>query len=303
MNQSRPFFSVIVPTYNRADLIAKTLQSLQKQDYDNYEIIIVDDGSTDNTAEVVKPFLDARTRYVKKENGERAAARNYGVIHASGAYVNFFDSDDIALSNHLAEAAALVKEKNHPQWFHLGYAWATPEGKIFGEVNHFKGATLNRQLTTGNHLSCNGVFIKREVATQHPFSEIRALSASEDYELWLRLAARYPLFFSNTITSWVVDHETRSVRTIHGEKLISRLKLLLYSVQQDPQVLDYFGDDFKKIKADIYSYIALHLADSPKFKAKSLQYYIQSFITYPGMVGNKRFYVIIKNLLIKWRSS
>ena len=102
MQENNPFFSVVVPTYNRGDLITKTLRSLQVQDYDNYEIIVVDDGSTDHTEEIVKGVLDHRTTYVKKANAERAAARNFGARRAKGAYVNFFDSDDLALPNHLS---------------------------------------------------------------------------------------------------------------------------------------------------------------------------------------------------------
>jgi hypothetical protein len=200
-------------------------------------------------------------------------------------------------------AASLVSEKNRPEWFHLGYAWASPEGKVFRNINGFKNLTLNKNLTSGNHLSCNGVFIRRDIALLYPFKEIRALSASEDYELWVRLAARFPLYYCNTITSWVVDHEMRSVRTIHGEKLITRLKLLLSSLESDPEVVRYYGKDFRKIKADTFSYIALHLADSRAFKRQSLQYYLRSILIYPGIVKNKRFYVIIKNLLTKWQNS
>src|SRR5687768_455415 len=117
--KAEPFISVVVPSYNRADLIAKTIISLQKQTYSNYEIIIVDDGSTDGTEEVIKEILDKRTFYVRKENAERAVARNFGAKLAKGEYVNFFDSDDIALENHLQEAAGLILRFANPEWFHL----------------------------------------------------------------------------------------------------------------------------------------------------------------------------------------
>ncbi|MFO0485654.1 MAG: glycosyltransferase family A protein, partial [Sphingobacteriia bacterium] len=78
MTQPIPFFSLVVPTYNRANLLVPTLQSLLNQDYDRYEILVVDDGSTDNTEAVVQPLLCSKLRYYKKENGERAAARTSG---------------------------------------------------------------------------------------------------------------------------------------------------------------------------------------------------------------------------------
>jgi glycosyltransferase involved in cell wall biosynthesis len=303
MQENKPFISVVVPSYNRADLIGRTLKSLQRQEYDRYEIIVVDDGSTDNTEEVVRGIADKRTSYRKKVNAERAAARNFGAGIAKGDYVNFFDSDDLALPNHLSEAAKLIQELNHPEWFHLGFAWATPDDRIIRNIDNFKVTTLNSIMAKGNPLSCNGVFVRKDIILSNPFNEDRVLSASEDYELWLRLAARYPLYYSNTVTSWVVDHDSRSVRTINGKKLIDRLLLLLKHINNDQQAVHFFGSDLKMIKADAYSYIALHLADVIKYKGKSILFLFASIIAYPGITGKKRFYAILKNLIIKWQSS
>ncbi len=295
-----PLISVVIPTYNRADLIVKTINSLQLQQYKNYEIIIVDDGSTDNTAEVVQPLLNDKTHYVLKENAERAAARNYGVSISKGEYINFFDSDDIALPNHLATAAAMIEEKGDIEWFHMAYSWADPQGNIFRETNHFSGQTLNHIMCNGNPLSCNGVIIRKDIAQKHKFNEDRALSASEDYELWCRLAARYPLHYTNTITSVVIDHEARSVRRINGDKLIRRLQLLVSYLQQDEEVRRYFGKDFDKIKMDANSYIALHLGEIPGYKLKSIFFLFKSFTNSMTVIKNKRFYATLKNILIKW---
>jgi glycosyltransferase involved in cell wall biosynthesis len=303
MQETNPFISLIVPSYNRAALISKTLNSLLDQQYNNYEIIVVDDGSTDNTEKVVKSINDLRITYVKKNNAERAAARNFGARMAKGDYVNFFDSDDLGLPNHLSTAAEMIREHDKPEWFHLGYAWATPEEKVFKEVNYYKGPTLNNLIVKGNPLSCNGVFIRKDVILTHPFNEDRSLSASEDYELWVRLAARYPLYYNNVITSLVIDHEMRSVRKSNGESLIKRLELLIQYLQQDEEVKRAFSSSFKKIKADSYSYIALHLANNPAFKRKSINYLMQSLKMYPGIAMHKRFVATIKNLLIKWQGS
>lgn len=303
MSKLDPFISIVVPSYNRANLIGGTIKSLQRQEYDNYEIIVVDDGSTDNTEEVIRAVGNDKTVYIKKNNAERAAARNFGARMANGEYINFFDSDDLALPNHLSEAAATIKKFNSPEWFHLGYAWATPEEKVFKEVNNYSGATLNQIIANGNPLSCNGVFIRKDVVAKHSFNEDRGLSASEDYELWVRLTSRFPLYYSNVITSLIIDHEMRSVRRINGEKLIQRLNLLLHYLQKDQAVITYFGKSFNKIKADCYSYIALHLAEMPLYKRKSCGYLFNSIVSYPGIIKNRRFYAIIKNLLIKWQNS
>jgi glycosyltransferase involved in cell wall biosynthesis len=116
---SQIVISIIVPTYNRGHLIEKTLLSLLNQSDSRYEIIVVDDGSTDNTEDIIKPYLSHRISYFKKENAERAAARNFGTQKARGLYVNWFDSDDIALENHVATAISCLEEHDNLDWFHL----------------------------------------------------------------------------------------------------------------------------------------------------------------------------------------
>lgn len=298
--QNKPFISVVIPCYNRADLIAATIKSLQEQDYPNYEILVIDDGSTDNTEDVVRSVATERTVYVKKTNNERAAARNVGASMAKGDYVNFFDSDDLALTNHLSEAAEMINKYNQPEWFHLSYAWGDHEGKIFRNVNTFTGTTLNGIMANGNPLGCNGVFVRKDIAQMHPFNEDRELSASEDYELWLRLAALYPLYYSNKVTSILIDHDGRSVRTINGQKLIRRLELFIYYLEQNKEVLNYYKNDFKNIRMEAHSYIALHLANNPAFKITSIRYLLKAFQDTPAMIKRKRFYATLKNILIKW---
>ena len=299
-NKDDIFFSVVIPTYNRADLIAKTLQSLLSQQYTNYEIIVVDDGSTDNTEEVVKSLGNQRIIYVKKNNAERAAARNYGAVMAKGEYINFFDSDDLAYPNHLSEAVSIIKQYQKPEWFHLSYALADPSGVVLRNAARYSSPTLNKQLVKGNILSTNGVFIKRDILLANPFNEDRELSASEDYELWCRLAARFPLVYSNTITTLVVDHEMRSVRKINGEQLITRLNSLSHHLEQDSMVAAYFGKEVNKIKMYASSYIAVHLSDQPAFKLTSIQYLIKAISQSGAIVKKSVFYAIIKNLIIKW---
>ena len=298
---SEILFSIVVPTYNRAHLITSTIESLTKQDYTNFEIIIVDDGSTDNTAEVIAPFLsDARISYYKKNNAERAAARNFGAAKAKGEYVNFFDSDDIALSNHLKVANHLVQEKQQPEWFHLAYAWAEIDHSIRNKVNNFKGETLNNIICDGNPLSCNGVFIRKDKILENRFNEKRELSASEDYDLWLRLAARFPLYYSNEVTSLIIDHDARSVRAMNPQKIIDRLNIFTNSVKSDEQIQKVFSNKLNTIQMFADLYIAVHLAPQPKYKLDSIKYLIKTIFTDISVLKTKAFYATIKNIIFKW---
>ena len=294
-DQKDIFFSVVIPTYNRADLIAKTLQSLLSQEYTNYEIIVVDDGGTDNTEEVVKSLSNQRIVYVKKNNAERAAARNYGAVMAKGEYINFFDSDDLAYPNHLSEAVRIIRQYQKPEWLHLSYAVADPSGTKVRNAARYSSPTLNKQLVKGNILSTNGVFIKRDILLANPFNEDRTLSASEDYELWCRLAARFPLVYSNIITTLVVDHEMRSVRKITGQQLINRINSLCSHLEHDNTVVSYFGNGFNQIKMYASSYISVHLSDQPAFKLTSIQYLIKA-IRQSGAIVKEKYFTLLSKI-------
>lgn len=292
---NKPLFSIVIPTYNRADFIPKTIQSLLNQSFEDFEVIVVDDGSTDNTDEVIGKIKDHRLSFYKKNNAERAAARNYGAKLAKGTYVNFFDSDDIAYSNHLEEAQRLIGKYNKPECFHLAYDWATPEGKIFKKENKFKGK-LNKQLVKRNIFSCNGVFIRTDIALENPFNEDRDLSASEDWELWLRLAVKYQYHYSNTITSQIIDHDGRSVFSINKDKLIKRKELFLKYTLGNPEVKSFIGSHLREFKANAYSYIALHLILA-KHKEEGLKYFKKSLASCPKSLFTRRGLAIIKHWL------
>lgn len=294
--------TIIVPTYNRAALLPATIKSLQNQAFRDYEIIIVDDGSTDNTEDVIREYLNEYTKYYKKDNAERAAARNYGARLATGLYVNFFDSDDLAFPNHISEAAAVIKVNENPEWFHLGFEWYNPNNKTVKKNKKRNGLLLNKSLATGNHLGCNSVFVRRDIFLLNQFNEDRLLSASEDFELWLRLASKYRLYVSNTITSQLVDHDERSVNNINGDNIIVRMLRLKYYIEVNTQIQEFYRGDVKKIYADCYSYIALHISESPSRKFQSLYFFFKAFIQSPSSLFYRRSFAIFRNLIFRWQT-
>ena len=151
------------------------------------KILVIDDGSTDDTERVLSSITDPRLTYYKKENGERGAARNYGAARAKGEYINFFDSDDTAYPNHL-ETALNFCETNRPEVFHTLYD--TKKNNAVENADHKFGATVNETLIVENSLSCNNVFIRRDIAAKHPFPDDRRMAVAEDWALWLQLASR-----------------------------------------------------------------------------------------------------------------
>jgi glycosyltransferase involved in cell wall biosynthesis len=289
-------FTVVIPSYNRGVLIGATLCSVLEQTYFDFEVIVVDDGSTDNTREVVMPFLaDPRIRYFKIENSERGAARNFGVSQSMGRYITFLDSDDIFLPWHLKTANEKVRTFHSPPAFHLGYEIL----HLNGEVNALPllPSPVNDKLLEGNFLSCMGVFLRRDVALENPFDEDRRLSGSEDYELWMRIAARVPILTFPEVTSRLINHENRSVILTNVEKLVTRISFLGKKLQSDEMFIKRFGSQLNVFDSYRTLYLALHLAMSGKrwMALKSLFFTARS---YAYVLFNYRFIVVIKKILL-----
>jgi glycosyltransferase involved in cell wall biosynthesis len=103
-----PFFSIVIPVYNRADVLPVALKSVFDQTFQDFEVIVVDDGSADDPGKVIETIGDPRVRYLKQQNAGGAAARNSGIDAAIGQFIAFLDSDDIFLPHHLQAMHALL---------------------------------------------------------------------------------------------------------------------------------------------------------------------------------------------------
>jgi glycosyltransferase involved in cell wall biosynthesis len=261
-----PFISIIIPTYNRAGLIGETIESFLAQTYEDFELIIVDDGSKDNTAEVVGSYKDSRVRYLPKANGERGAARNYGVKAARGTYITFIDSDDIAYPIALERARQQFEKLGDPACFALRYEVRVKKtGEITMPPNEIRSEFANQALKYSNVLACIGVFMKREIALSLPFEEDRQFAGTEDWLLWLKLGARYPIPYSSEICYCYFQHDDRSVMSFSEEKLRYRAEhIRKYLLEDGPSVKAYGTQTINRIYAHMLTYASLHLAMSRK---------------------------------------
>lgn len=291
-----PVFSIIIPTYNRAHLIGKTIESALKQDFTNFEVLVIDDGSKDNTEEAVKQFTDSRLHYFKKENAERGAARNFGTALANGYYVNFFDSDDLMYPNHLSVASTLISSRL-PEFFHLAYDCKLEDGKELYSVNDFTDE-VSKKILFDNKLSCNGVFLRRDIALQFPFDENRVLASSEDWHLWIRLVSRFNLFYVNVITSSVINHDQRSLLTIATEKVVVRDLYFIEKLKGDLEVMRNYGKTFDRFIAERYTFFMLGFSEQGK-KSEVAKWALRAFLLYPLILTSKRFLASIKNSMLK----
>ena len=185
---SIPTFSIIVPTFNRASSLPKVINSLINIEYPKelFEIIVINDGSEDNTLEVLRSYENYISYYSIK-NSERGYARNYGASKSKFKYLNFFDSDDLCLGNHLICAAGTIITNNFPEFIAQGFEMKTEDGKTTFKTNWRGNELLNKKLYK-NILSCDGVFIRSDIALENNFSNDRKLSGSEDWLLWFQIA-------------------------------------------------------------------------------------------------------------------
>jgi teichuronic acid biosynthesis glycosyltransferase TuaG len=226
MNMKNPLVSVIVTTYNRSEMLAETIQSILKQSFVDFELIIVDNMSQDATQEYVEGLQDSRIRFFKNPNhGVIAVNRNYGIREAKGVYIAFCDDDDLWMESKLDVQLQLLK--NNPNCV-MCYSQA----ESFLNNRTVKKAMVRREiknshffsLLQGNYIPNSSVLIKKDV-----FNQIGLLNESsdlrEDYEMWLRVAKchsiigtqqaliRYRLHFANSAGNRVAE-TMRAIRTL-----------------------------------------------------------------------------------------
>lgn len=291
-------FSIIVPVYNRPEIIKETLPLMLSQDYENYEVIAVDDGSTDNSLEVLNSIQHPKLKVYSKTNGERGAARNYGAQKANGKYVNFFDCDDWMYPNHLSVAKKLIDENSDPEVMHTSYEHKDTNGNVlFAMLPPAIGTA--RKLIYTNFLACNPVFIRRDIFLKNPFNESRKLSSAEDWEIWLRLASRYKIVSTNEVTFAIQEHEERSLNTISPEKIEARNLELNHLLSQDDAFKKFYHDKLDFFYAYSLTFIALNFANNNHTKEKAKSYLAKAFKQHPPIIFTKRYLATLKNTFLK----
>jgi glycosyltransferase involved in cell wall biosynthesis len=230
-NIDQPFFSIIIPTFNRKELLIRSVQSILNQTFGDFEIIVVDDGSTDGTRDAVRQLKATKIYYYFKANQERAIARNYGIKKAKGHYITFLDSDDRMFPYSLSLAYECITSKNYPEWFHYAYQIETESGKILRKINNRKG-DIGKSLLKGNHLSCIGVFVRSDIMSTYRFPEEPSIIGSEDYLLWLKISRKFRLTYSNKIGGIMTQHVGRSELSYNRERIINRINDSINYVKQ-----------------------------------------------------------------------
>ena len=202
-------FSIIIPTYNRAHLISKGIDSILAQTFENWELIIVDDGSTDNTKELIASYQekDARIRYIYQENSERSAARNNGIDKAKGNYICFLDSDDYYLPNHLFNLNNCISDQ--VTIYYVGLVLEREKMLLKRDELPVNGLKKFNQLCLAT-IHSQQVCIPSNIAKAYNFNPL--IRIAEDLELWIRINEHHTFkYIENSFSVVVVDHTDRTI--------------------------------------------------------------------------------------------
>lgn len=184
--------SVVIPVYNRGYIINRAVESVLTQSYPAVEIIVVDDGSTDNTQQILKNYKN-RIKVITQENKGVSSARNAGIKMASADWIALLDSDDEWLSHKLANHVEYYRENNILEIFQCEELWVRNGVRVNPKNKHRKyGGTIFKQCLPLCIVSPSAVIFKKSLWQEmNGFDE--SFSVCEDYDLWLRIAAKYPI--------------------------------------------------------------------------------------------------------------
>ncbi|OFX68948.1 MAG: hypothetical protein A2X12_05435 [Bacteroidetes bacterium GWE2_29_8] len=289
------WFSVIIPTYNRADFIKTSVESVLNQKYQNLELIIIDDGSNDDTKLIVESYSNPKIKYFYQSNQGRCFARNKGIEMASYDWVCMLDSDDIFLDNHLDVLNNLIETNLNFNVFATDQTIEGEKRKYFTkEYSNPSYIITFKDFMFTNPLALNQIcFNKKNVSTR--FYSKEDIPISEDWLFFRELTLKYSIFKSNIITNDVSIHPLRSVNIIDTEKFVyyNNYSTLIFINNND-----IANDIANKILANNYLMCA-NILLSNKLKKKGIEYFNKS-LKYKNTYFNSLFYkAIFKIILLK----
>ena len=190
-NKTTPFFSVIIPTFNRAGFLQSAIQSVLNQPGPSFEIVVIDDGSTDHTSAVMSAFADPRVRYLRKEHSGAPDSRNHGIEAAQGEWILWLDSDDLMLPGWLARLNMLLEAGEEADVYYGNLEVVDVQGRRLHIIRYDdfagKNARLVARLVHGNPLPLPGSLMRKDLLKRVGCFDIE-FTRAHDYELWTRLA-------------------------------------------------------------------------------------------------------------------
>lgn len=250
-----PLFSVIIPVYNKANYIEETLKSVLEQRFTDYEIIIIDDGSTDSSLEIINHFSDDRICIYAQKNKGVAAARNFGIEKSKGKLIAFLDADDYWFPNHLEEIVKLYHDFPNCGIYCNLYRIKTTN-KHFQDIS-FRGISSKYRGIIKNYFYSNKPFriswtsslaITKEILKEfNGFNE--NVTNGQDIELWTKIGIKYSVVVSNKITA-IYNFNTTSSLT---KQNINSMKLMNFSQFEEEEKKNIYLKEFLDLHRFFYA--------------------------------------------------
>jgi len=256
-----PKVSVIIPTYNRAHLVAETIQSVLAQTYRDYEIIVIDDGSTDNTADIIAGFP---VRYLRQDNQGVSAALNKGIEIARGEYITFLGSDDILLDKALEKGLKVLDE--HPEvGFSYGQAYVTDKnGRVYGIMKSsvsdhssvVDGKEIIKEMLSIYNVPIITVMVRRRCLEETGVFNEYIRDFAEDFHLTVRLAKKYSAAYIAEPLAKNRRHLDSLSHNVDPKSAERAYLLILKEIFEDEDISPYFQPWRSKAYSNYYQLIA-----------------------------------------------
>lgn len=254
MMEPMPIISVVIPAYNAEKTIGETLKSIQQQTFQDLEIIVINDGSTDNTQSLVAAIPDPRIKLFSYANGGLAVARNRGISHATGEFVAFIDADDLWTPDKLASQLAALQQNPEAGAAYSWTAFIDDQGQflyaqkpIFFEGNVYGEMLVKNFVANGSNL----LIRKSALAAAGLFDP--SLKSAEDWNFYIRLAACSP---------WAVVPQYQILYRKSANSMSSKVPIM------EAAILAVIDQAFQQAPASLQSLKARSLANAYQFLAK-----------------------------------
>jgi len=283
----KPKISVIIASYNHQDYIAATLESLEKQTFQDFEIIIVDDGSTDKTVEVAKK-ITSRAKIYTQQNRGTAAARNRGTSLASGQYICFIDSDDIILPERFAAQSAVLD--SNPQ---IGLTFSDAliidsKGRQIGRFNQIypviNGDTAKSLITNYCFMPLITVMVRTDILEKT--GSFEKPNSTSDYIKWIEVSILSEVHYDTRPLGYWRRHSQSTSKTINKEKSYAMTRIALRKVLcKYPQLKADFGKKIMRRFAKTYFLTGFWLAAQGDTE-RAKKYYCKALKTFPFSFAN-----------------
>lgn len=297
MEEKKPFFSISIPAYNRAFILAETIRSIQKQTFTDWEIIVVDDGSTDETKALVGELMrdEPRLRYVYQTNAERSAARNNGAAHAKGQYLLFLDSDDAFEPNHLQGFYELFEAKGFPVAMAFSnVSYLTDKGLEIPEIPVMDPEKAFEYMLL-QPITPSRVCVHRTIFETFRFDP--NITIVEDMVLWVCIASQFPV---------LQLQQPSSIYRIHGDNSVD-LSRNSYLKRYNGLLRLFHHADYVQVNAAIPNAIRKHLLAECAFNMARHHEFVKeygsmnrmlwrSFIHKPSYRNKERLYMFLSHL-------